>query len=157
MPIDPANTVYYRQARFTSRLPKHYLYAPSHYWLEKTDSGVFRVGITKFASRMLGDFVELDFSVSPGDEVALGQPIGTIEGFKALSEVYCAIPGKFLGANEKIMEQPEIMDTDPYDRGWIYQVEGNPPEDVLSVDGYVKLLDATIEKMLDADKEQDAC
>ena len=159
MPIDPQNTTYFKQARFTTRLPNDYLYAPSHYWLQEVEPGVYRVGMTRFASRMLGDFVEINFERGESETVKSGEPIGAIEGFKAIAEIYCAAEGEFLGGNPALLSQPELVDTDPYDRGWMYQVRGKPGADALSVDEYVGLLEATINKML-ADqeaKENESC
>ena len=65
MPVDPSNTVYYRRARFTTRLPKTYRYALSHFWLQELEPNLYRVGITHFATRMLGDFVECEFKKMP--------------------------------------------------------------------------------------------
>ena len=79
MPVDPKQTIYFKQARFTTRLPKHYLYAPSHYWLREIEAGVYQVGLTRFASRMLGDFVEIGFECQPGDPVQTGEVVGSIE------------------------------------------------------------------------------
>ena len=148
MPIDPSNTTYFKRARFTTRLPNDYLYAPSHYWLQEIEPGLHRIGMTRFATRMLGDFVEIDFECRAPEAVQSGEPIGSIEGFKAVAEIYCAANGTFLGGNPEIANDPESVDTDPYDRGWMYLVRGMPGEDVLSVQEYVSLLDATIAKIL---------
>ena len=155
MPVDPHNTTYFRQARFTTRLPNDLLYAPSHYWLREVEPGKFCVGMTRFASRMLGDFVEINFMCAESASVQYGEPIGEIEGFKAISEVYCAATGTFVGANPAILQAPELVDSDPYDRGWMYAVQGTPGEDVMEVQDYAALLSATIEKMLDEQKSQE--
>lgn len=148
MPVDPQKTTYFKQARFTTRLPNDYLYTPSHYWLRPAAPGLYEVGVTRFASRMLGDFVEVAFEPTPGDAVSAGQPVGTLEGFKAVSEVYCALSGVFQGGNPAVAADPELVDTDPYDRGWLYRIEGTPGTDVLDTAGYIELLNITIEKML---------
>ena len=150
MPVDPRETTYFKQARFSTRLPNTYLYLPSHYWLQEIQPGVLRIGMTKFATRMLGDFVEFRFDVGPGNQVAVGEPIGCIEGFKAMADVYCAVDGEFVAANSQIERQPELIDADPYDQGWLYQVKGRPGNDALDVAGYVNVLNATIQKMMAA-------
>lgn len=155
MPVNPNKTTYFRQARFTTRLPNDYLYAPSHYWLREVEPGLFRVGMTRFASRMLGDFVEINFACEQLAAVNSGEPIGEIEGFKAIAEIYCAATGTFVGANPDIIQEPDLVDTDPYDRGWMYAVRGKPCEDVMNVQGYVKLLNATIDKMLEEQQTQE--
>jgi glycine cleavage system H protein len=152
MPIDPKQTVYYKRARFTTRLPTPYLYTPSHCWLKLTEPGVYRIGLTKFATRMLGDFVECEFRVSPGECVSVGESIGWIEGFKALSDIYCVADGAFLARNGDLDATPTVVDTDPYDRGWLYEVRGEPAENTTDVGGYVAHLDLTIDRMLAAEK-----
>ncbi|TWT75675.1 Glycine cleavage system H protein [Posidoniimonas polymericola] len=154
MPFDPAETLYYRQTRFSTRLPTSHLYSPSHYWLARQEGGRFRVGLTKFAMRMLGDFVEHDFSVSPSDAVEAGDPIGWIEGFKALSDIYCVSKGVFLRGNPNLAAAPQLVDKDPYDGGWLYEYEGEPPVDGVDAAGYVEILDATITRMLAEQQNQ---
>jgi glycine cleavage system H protein len=154
MPIDPSNTLYYRRSRFTTRLVTHYRYAPSHYWLWEVEPGLFRVGLTKFATRMLGDFVEREIQVSPGDEVAIGQSIGWIEGFKAVSDIYCVAAGEFAGFNDALDREPNLVDRDPYDRGWLYLVRGEPAENCVDCEGYASLLNLAIDRMLAQQKQQ---
>jgi len=154
MPIDPKQTVYFKQARFTTRLPTRYLYTPSHCWLQLTEPGVYRIGLTKFATRMLGDFVECDYHVTPRDAVSVGDVIGWIEGFKALSDIYCVAEGEFLRANEELHTAPTLVDTDPYDRGWLYEVGGQPAENATDVEDYTAHLNRTIERMLTAEQAQ---
>src|SRR5258708_7837145 len=92
-------TIYYKRARFLTHLPQARLYTKSHGWLLEVRPGVWRVGLTQFASRMLGDVVEFGFSVRGGETVAVGQSAGWIEGFKAVSDIYCVAAGEFLRAN----------------------------------------------------------
>ena len=148
MAIDPGRTIYYKRARFTTRLPIDRVYSQSHYWLAEESPGQFRIGLTRFATRMLGDFVELQISVPAGSEVAVGQAIGSIEGFKAVSEIYCVVAGQFAEANTKLDHNPALLDNDSYDAGWLYRVTGARVENTLDVHGYIGLLDATIDRML---------
>src|ERR1700741_1908017 len=91
--------VHYRRARFATRLPADRLYTRSPFWIVEHGSGVWRIGLTKFASRMLGDVVDLGFEVKPGDQIALGDAVGWLEGFKAKTELYTVVTGQFGGAN----------------------------------------------------------
>ncbi len=160
-------TVYYRQSRFSTRLPVDRLYTPSHCWLMKdafpgvaADGGVWRVGLTKFATRMLGDLVEQEFSVAKNDLVEVGRSIGWIEGFKALSDIYCVLEGSFVGGNPELAKNPALLDSDPYGAGWLYSVRGEPDARSVDVDGYVAVLDAVIERMLHAnlpDEGDESC
>jgi len=153
MPIDPQKTVYFKQARFTTRLPREHTYSASHYWLHELEPGLWRVGLTKFATRMLGDLVEHEFRPSPGEPVAVGDAIGWIEGFKALSDIYCVAGGEFAGGNPELQRDLTRVDADPYDTGWLYQVRGEPEPGALDVEGYVAHLTGTIDRML-AEQQQ---
>ena len=83
---EPRNaTIYYKRSRFLTHLPEGRLYTRSHSWLLEVSPGTWRVGLTKFASRMLGDVVEFKITAVNGDRVSVGQTIGWIEGFKAVS------------------------------------------------------------------------
>jgi len=153
MPIDPAQTLYYRRARFSTRLPRERLYVRSHYWLHRLEADLWRVGLTRFATRMLGDLVEFGFQVETGAAVTAGQPIGWIEGFKAVSDIYCAATGQFVRANPDLERDTTLVDNDPYDAGWLYEMRGQPEPERLDVHGYVSLLDATIDRMLSQPEE----
>ena len=147
MPEDRPETVYYKRSRFSSRLPADRLYTPSHFWAAEVEAGVWRVGFTKFATRMLGDLVEHGFQVKPGDAVAVGQAIGWVEGFKALTDLYCVVDGEFAGANPALERDATLTDGDPYGQGWLYAARGTPDANSVDVHGYTQLLDLTIDKM----------
>ncbi|MBM3967332.1 MAG: glycine cleavage system protein H [Planctomycetes bacterium] len=148
MPIDPARTQYYRRARFTTRLPTHYLYARSHFWLLEVEPGLWRVGLTHFATRMLGDFVECEFQVAEGERVKIGQTIGWVEGFKAVADIFCVAEGDFAGFNTELNKKPELVDKDAYDRGWLFTIRGVPDATCVDCSGYVGLLDQAVDRIL---------
>jgi glycine cleavage system H protein len=143
------HTLLYKRARFVTRLPVDRLYSPSHFWIAEHQAGIWRVGFTRFATRMLGEFVEHEFQVETGRLVESGQIIGWIEGFKAISDIYYVAEGKFAGGNPALTEEIELLGKEPYDAGWLYAIEGKPDSRCTDVHGYVGLLDATIDKMLE--------
>ena len=143
-------TLPYRRSRFTTRLPLNRRYSPAHYWLLEDAPGVWRVGFTKFATRMLGDLVEYEFNVATGESVALGQAIGSVEGFKAVTTIYCVSEGEFLGVGDDLRGDITLAETDPYGRGWLYRVRGDPDPASVDVHEYVAILDATIDKLLES-------
>jgi glycine cleavage system H protein len=145
----PLSTIYYKRARFLTHLPVDRLYTKSHYWLAPSPVG-WRVGATKFAGRMLGDMVEFGVSVKPGDTIEVGKVIGWMEGFKAVSDLYSAASGEFLGSNPALDSDITLMDLKPYADGWLYEVRGEPDPAAVDVNGYIALLDATIDKMLES-------
>jgi glycine cleavage system H protein len=141
-------TVYYRRSRFTTHLPIDRRYSTAHYWLLEESPGVWRVGLTKFATRMLGDIVEFEFSVAPEAVIGVGDEIGSIEGLKAVTSVFASGAGRFLGEGTLLRQDVTLAETDPYGKGWLYRLQGDPAPDTVDVHGYVALLDLTIDKML---------
>src|SRR4051794_39604416 len=106
--------VYYRRSRFTTHLPGDRRYSPAHYLLLDESGGVWRVGLTKFATRMLGDIVEFEFSAAPGSAIAVGDEIGSIEGLKAVTTVFAAGSGRFLGEGAMLRKDVTLAESDPY-------------------------------------------
>lgn len=145
----PREWIRFKHARFTARFPADFRYSRSHYWMapEPDGKGIWRVGFTKFATRMLGELVDFHFDVPEGGMVTPGQQIGYVEGFKAASDVYCVMQGTFAGGNPALKADACIVRTDPYQVGWLYGVSGEPEPDHLDVHGYVDLLTETITKM----------
>lgn len=154
MSQESPSTIPYKRARFKTSLPVDRLYSQAHYWLAEVGPGSCRVGLTKFATRMLGDFVELTFDVAAGDRVELGQAIGSIEGFKAVSEVYCVAAGRFAGGNAALEAEPTLLERQPYAAGWLYRLEDCQPNGLIDVHGYIDLLNATIDRMLEQQQQQ---
>ena len=147
MPVE-GPTLAYRRERFGTRLPLDRLYTRAHYWLRDMGGGVYEVGFTRFATRMLGDMVEYQFDVEPGAAIALGSRLGWIEGFKAVSDLYAVGSGTFGGANALLREDITLLESDPCGRGWLYRLEGQADGGGVDAKGYASILDATIDKML---------
>ena len=147
MGTDPQESVRYKRSRFSTRLPAERLYTASHFWLASQMPEVWRVGFTKFATRMLGELVEYGFEVKNGDAVQVGQIIGWVEGFKAASDLFCVVAGEFQGENPDLESDVGLVQSDPYGKGWLYKVKGTPEADSVDVHGYVAILDATITKI----------
>lgn len=139
--------LYYKRSRFSTRLPWDRLYTASHFWAREVAPGQWRVGLTKFAARMLGDVVDLAFDVPEGHPVETGETIGSLEGFKARTELYSVMAGRFLGGNPGLADSLDALDRDRYGAGWLYLVEGAPDPDVRDAEAYAAILDATIDKM----------
>jgi glycine cleavage system H protein len=143
-----AEDVHYKRSRFATRLFPDRVYTAGHSWIKREEGDLWRVGFTKFAVRMLGEAVEMNFDAKPGAEVKTGQPIGWIEGFKAVTDLYAPFAGRFEGGNPDLAKEIRLVQTDPSGRGWLYSLRGAPGPDCLDVQGYVSVLDATIDKML---------
>ena len=142
-------TLRYKRSHFATQLPVDYLYSPSHCWMARREKELWRVGFTKFAVRMLGEMVDHGFEIESGALVQPGQVVGWIEGFKAISDVFCVANGNFAGANELLKERITIVNKDPYGAGWLYMVNGFPDSKCLDVHHYWTLLDKTIDRILE--------
>ncbi len=138
----------YNRAKFSTRLQDDRLYTAGHAWLRPEGENIWHVGLTKFALRMLGEAVEMEFEVKAGDQVETGQAVGWLEGFKAVTDIYTPIQGVFRGANRKLLEDLELLKRDPYGNGWLFELEGKIDDSCVDMHGYVAVLDATIDKML---------
>ncbi len=143
-------TIRFRHAHFSARFPVDYRYSPSHFWMAPVEDGsrpVWRVGFTKFATRMLGELVEMVVEPPLGAAVQAGSRLGTVEGFKAVSDLYCVVDGTLTDVNRALTAEACLTHADPYGAGWLYAVAGEPEAGHLDVHGYVALLSATIDRL----------
>jgi glycine cleavage system H protein len=97
---------------------------------------------------MLGEMVDHGFEVEAGAPVQAGQIIGWVEGFKAISDLYCIATGCFAGGNPTLKEKISLIGTDPYRAGWLYEVTGQPDGKCVEVHAYRDILDKTIDRLL---------
>ena len=144
----------YSRSRFTTQLPADRRYTASHFWLAEEEGGIWRVGFTRMAVWLLGDPVEFEFSVRPGTRIAGGQEIGWVEGLKALHTVYSVAEGEFLEAGSAIASDITLIEADPYERGWLYRVRGNPAPGAVDVRRYMALLDDAVDAAIRGREEE---
>ena len=149
-------TLHYKRSHFVTQLPVDYRYSPSHLWLARQEGDLWRVGLTKFATRMLGDMVDCGFELKADSPVASGQIIGWVEGFKAISDVYCVLDGNFSSANPVLKEKINAISKDPYGTGWLYEVRGQPDGKCVDVHAYKTMLDQTIDRILEKQKNEES-
>ena len=147
-------TLFYKRSHFVTHLPVDFLYSRSHFWIARQPDETWRIGLTKFATRMLGDMVDHGFETAAESPVAVGQIIGWVEGFKAISDVYCVATGTFLGGNPELREKISLVDKHPYADGWLYAVRGTPDERCLDVNAYREHLDRAIDLILSKQKAE---
>jgi glycine cleavage system H protein len=148
-------TLPYKRSHFATQLPLDYLYSPSHAWVAVRDGDACRVGLTKFATRMLGEMVDHGFEIETGASVQCGQIIGWVEGFKAISDLFCIAEGAFAGSNPVLKENIRLITRDPFGAGWLYEVRGQPDTKCLDVHAYRDLLDKTIDRILAQQKGEE--
>lgn len=102
-------------------IPGDLKYTNDHEWI-KIDGSMGIVGITDFAQGELGDIVFIDIDPDQ-DEVGLGDTFGTIEAVKTVSDLFAPVSGKLVEVNEKLQDEPQLVNSDPYGDGWIAKFE----------------------------------
>jgi glycine cleavage system H protein len=111
--------------------PADLRYTAEHEWVRVGEDGTVRVGITSFAQDALGDVVYVSLP-TVGDSVAAGDACGEVESTKSVSDLYAPIDGEVTAVNSALEGTPELVNTDPYGDGWMYELR---PSDAAAVDG----------------------
>src|SRR5512142_1789981 len=101
--------------------PEDLRYTREHEWARRKGKNVV-VGITEFAQDQRGDVVYLELP-DVGDEVKKGDSFGVVESTKAVSELFSPVTGKVVEVNDPLSDAPETVNEDPYEEGWMIQVE----------------------------------
>jgi len=101
--------------------PEDYRYTKEHEWVKKEGSQA-TVGITVYAQKELGDIVYVDLPAA-GKKFNTGDPFGTVESVKAVSEIYAPVAMEILEINSKVMDQPEVINQDAHAAGWLVKVK----------------------------------
>jgi glycine cleavage system H protein len=115
--------------------PANLRYTKEHEWI-LLEGNVAKIGITDFAQGELGDIVYVDID-SIGQELAADAVFGSVEAVKTVSDLFLPVAGKILEVNPKLASEPELVNTDPYNEGWMVKIE---VKNVADVDA---LMDAT--------------
>ena len=122
--------------------PEDLKYTKDHEWARVAGTRI-TVGITEHAQEQLGDVVYVELP-KVGEEVRKGEPFGVVESTKAVSELFAPVSGKVVEVNDPLSDNPGTVNEDPYEEGWMIQVELSNPadlEDLLSPEGYEKFLE----------------
>jgi glycine cleavage system H protein len=107
-------------------IPADLRYSADHLWARPSDgTGLVRVGVTDFAQQSLGDVVDVTLP-SPGDTVTAGAACGEIESVKSLSDLVAPVTGTVRTRNDDLAGTPEVVNSDPYGQGWMFEVETDP-------------------------------
>jgi len=122
--------------------PQDLRYTPEHEWVRAGSDGVVRVGITAFAQDALGDVVYVSLP-SVGDSLSAGDSCGEVESTKSVSDLYAPLSGEVVAVNEALESAPELVNSDPYGQGWMYDVkltDAGTVESLLDLEAYRALL-----------------
>ena len=122
--------------------PQDLRYTAEHEWVRAGSDGVIRVGITAFAQDALGDVVYVSLP-SVGDSLSAGESCGEVESTKSVSDLYAPLSGEVVAVNQALESAPELVNSDPYGEGWMYDVkltdEGSA-DSLLDLEAYRALL-----------------
>ena len=121
--------------------PSELKYTKDHEWV-KLEGNVATVGITDFAQSELGDIVFVDVD-TVDDDLNAGEVFGSVEAVKTVSDLYIPVSGKVIEFNEELEGEPELVNTDPYGKGWIVKVElseGADQSELLTAEQYQELI-----------------
>ena len=121
--------------------PEELKYTKDHEWI-KIQGNIGKIGITDFAQKELGDIVYVEINTE-GEEVEQGGVFGTVEAVKTVSDLFMPVSGKILEFNEELEDEPELVNSEPYDAGWMIKIEikdSTQLEELLSAEGYKELI-----------------
>ena len=105
-------------------VPEGILCSKSHEYLLEGENGICTVGLTDYAVEQLGDIVFVELP-EVGTEFGKGEVFATVESVKAASEIYMPVGGKVVEVNEELINSPEIINEDPYEKGWLIKIEAS--------------------------------
>jgi glycine cleavage system H protein len=125
------------------KIPAELKYTEDHEWV-RVEGDTATVGITDFAQGELGDvvFVEIE---TEGEELGKGETFGTVEAVKTVSDLFMPVGGEVAEVNEALVDEPEIVNKDPYGKGWMIKIkvkDSSELDDLLSADDYKKMVEA---------------
>jgi glycine cleavage system H protein len=121
--------------------PEELKYTKDHEWLRVEEDNVY-VGITDFAQGELGDIVFVDVDTE-GEELEKEEVFGSVEAVKTVSDLFMPINGEVLAFNEKLEDEPQLINSDPYGEGWIIKISAsdiNELNSLLSAESYKELV-----------------
>ncbi len=102
-------------------IPEELKYTKDHAWV-RVDENIAIIGITDFAQGELGDIVFVDVD-SVEDTLKAGEIYGSVEAVKTVSDLYLPVSGKIIEFNQSLEDEPELINTEPYGKGWIIKLQ----------------------------------
>jgi len=102
--------------------PKEYRFTKEHEWVLMEGDGIAVIGISDYAAGELGDIVYIELP-EVGSKVRQMDPIGTIEAVKTVADIYSPVSGEVVEVNEDVAEHPEIVNSSPYEDGWLVKIK----------------------------------
>lgn len=116
-----------------SNIPSHLRYSAEHEWVD--ESSPVKVGLSAVAVDALGDVVYLDLPEA-GSTVTAGEVCGEVESTKSVSELFAPVSGTVAEVNAAVVDEPGLVNTDPYGEGWLFTVEVTEEGELLTAEQY---------------------
>jgi glycine cleavage system H protein len=124
-------------------IPENLKFTQDHEWI-RAEGEIAYAGITEFAQGELGDIVFIEIETL-GENLGKGDIFGTVEAVKTVSDLFMPVSGEVIEINEELTSAPELVNKDPYGKGWMIKIKMNDPsepDDLLSSGDYQKMLES---------------
>jgi glycine cleavage system H protein len=126
----------------TMTIPDDRKYTAEHEWAQEVDGGVWVVGVTDFAQDQLGDITLVELP-EVGEEVEAGEVLGTVDSVKTFSDLFSPVSGEITEVNEAVLDNPEMLNQDPYGEGWLVKIrQDGDLVDLMDKPAYSELLES---------------
>ena len=125
-----------------SQIPEALLYTKDHEWIQLHEDSTATVGITDYAQENLGDITFVEFPLA-GESLKRGDTFGVVESVKAASDLYMPLDAEVLEVNDEVDAEPELLNNDPYQKGWLLKIRLIDPSQVvalLKADAYAGII-----------------
>ena len=122
-------------------LPENVRYTEDHEWAGP-EGDTLKIGVSDYAQDQLGDIVFVELP-QVGDTFGKGEEFGTVESVKAVSELYMPVGGEVVSLNTELADTPELVNTDPYQDGWMIEIRPDNPEEIdelMTSEAYLEIL-----------------
>jgi glycine cleavage system H protein len=124
----------------TMTFPEDLKYTKDHEWIRLEGDDIAVVGVTDFAQQELGDIVYVDIT-TVGQTIEEGEIFGSVEAVKTVSDLFIPVSGEILEFNNELEASPELVNEDPYGKGWMVRIKiTGSTDDLLSVEAYKELI-----------------
>ena len=125
-----------------SQVPEALFYTKDHEWIQLHEDSTATVGITDYAQESLGDITFVEFPLA-GESLKRGDTFGVVESVKAASDLYMPLDAEVLEINGEVDAEPELLNSDPYQKGWLLKIRLTDPSQVvalLNADAYAGII-----------------
>lgn len=125
-----------------SEIPENFKYSKTHEWVYVEENGEITIGITAHAQSLLGDMVFVELP-ELREAFKAGEEIGVLESVKAAADLYAPLSGNIVEVNDKLVDSPSLVNSDPYGDGWLFKIKASDEaelQDLLDANAYAELI-----------------